>query len=544
MPKILVADDNSNVQKTVATALADLGVEVIAVNNGDAAIRRLPEVSPDLVLADIFMPVRNGYEVCDYVKKDSRFANVPVVLLVGAFDPLDEREAQRAGADGILKKPFVPPDPLITMVKTLLDRSLGERLVSVSAAKPAASAQGKASPASPAAEYVPAPEPSDELTKEELPAPPARVSFGEGERPIAFGQLLESPARGPSPTQTGALEPVDDEQVLTSSRDAALGEPIFWQNESPEPEAEDEEAQEDVSAGGGTQGWTPEVGALPRRGDPVPLEPMEAEESLEIVRDEPDAQTPTIVEPTGSILQDPASQAPLTVHPGKPEDLAASPLEWMATVPPPHLAENSVPAAKPVEPSMNATHVTEEVEIEEIELEEMESLNTSPTPAAAPPAASVAPPAAAPLALPLPPAPPAPPEPKVAAAPPAPTKTQSAPRLIPQSAEDAVRSMVQEEWADLAASLKFKPAEADKEKAKPAPTAVVQAPAGTSGSAQPAAPVPTPPVVPPSAPDSALVEAVVQRVLDKMRPQVVDLITKELLRPVVQALVTREIEKP
>src|SRR5258708_23857165 len=142
--KMLVADDNSNVQKTMALALADLGVEVSAVNNGDAAIRKLADISPDLVLADIFMPVRNGYEVCEYVKKDSRFSHVPVVLLVGAFDPLDEREAQRVGADGILKKPFVPPDPLITMVKTLLDRASGERLVAVSASKPAVAVQDRA----------------------------------------------------------------------------------------------------------------------------------------------------------------------------------------------------------------------------------------------------------------------------------------------------------------------------------------------------------------------------------------------------------------
>ena len=141
MAKILVADDNSNVQKTVALALADLGVDVVSVNNGEAAVRKLSDFSPDLVLADIFMPVRNGYEVCEYVKKDSRFSRVPVVLLVGAFDPLDEREAQRVGADGILKKPFVPPDPLITMVKTLLDRTLGERLVAVVASPPPVTAQ-------------------------------------------------------------------------------------------------------------------------------------------------------------------------------------------------------------------------------------------------------------------------------------------------------------------------------------------------------------------------------------------------------------------
>src|ERR1700686_739973 len=135
--KILVADDNSNVQKTVTLALAELGVEVVSVNNGEAAVRKLSDFSPDLILADIFMPVRNGYEVCEYVKRDSRFNRVPVVLLVGAFDPLDEREAQRVGADGILKKPFVPPEPLITMVKTLLERSIGERLVAVSTPKAA-----------------------------------------------------------------------------------------------------------------------------------------------------------------------------------------------------------------------------------------------------------------------------------------------------------------------------------------------------------------------------------------------------------------------
>src|ERR1700704_1354667 len=141
--KILVTHHNKNLQKTQALALADLGVEVISVNNGEAAVRKLADISPDLVLADIFMPVRNGYEVCEYVKKDSRFAHVPVVLLVGAFDPLDEREAQRVGADGILKKPFVPPDPLITMVKTLLERSVGDRMVAVTVAKGPVALQAK-----------------------------------------------------------------------------------------------------------------------------------------------------------------------------------------------------------------------------------------------------------------------------------------------------------------------------------------------------------------------------------------------------------------
>jgi CheY-like chemotaxis protein len=123
VPRILVADDNSNIQKMVALAFEERGVDVVAVGNGEAAVRRLPDVNPDLVLADVFMPVRNGYEVCEFIKKDARYAHVPVILLVGAFDPLDEREARRVGADGVLKKPFVPPDPLIAMVMSVLEKN-------------------------------------------------------------------------------------------------------------------------------------------------------------------------------------------------------------------------------------------------------------------------------------------------------------------------------------------------------------------------------------------------------------------------------------
>src|SRR5499425_870131 len=121
--KILVADDNSNIQKMVGLALKDQGIDVVAVGNGEAAVRKISDIRPDLVLADVFMPVRNGYEVCRYVKDDSALSHIPVILLVGAFDPLDEQEAQRVGADGVLKKPFVPPDPLISMVKSALTRA-------------------------------------------------------------------------------------------------------------------------------------------------------------------------------------------------------------------------------------------------------------------------------------------------------------------------------------------------------------------------------------------------------------------------------------
>jgi len=104
--RILLADDSITIQKVVNLTLADEGIEVIAVSNGDVAERRLEEVKPDLVLADIFMPGKNGYELCEAIKQNPQFRNVPVVLLVGAFEPFDQAEARRVRADAHLTKPF------------------------------------------------------------------------------------------------------------------------------------------------------------------------------------------------------------------------------------------------------------------------------------------------------------------------------------------------------------------------------------------------------------------------------------------------------
>ncbi len=201
MAKILVADDNSNIQKMVGLALKDQGIDVVAVGNGEAAVRKISDVKPDLVLADVFMPVRNGYEVCRYVKEDSALSHIPVILLVGAFDPLDEQEAQRVGADGVLKKPFVPPDPLISMVKSALTRagiSIGAAAVEEKApvAAPAPAAKDFLTPgvsSKLAALSGPAIPEAEAEPMEEFPAPPPSVKFAAGTEPVAFGSLLETP---------------------------------------------------------------------------------------------------------------------------------------------------------------------------------------------------------------------------------------------------------------------------------------------------------------------------------------------------------------
>ncbi|MEK6289735.1 MAG: response regulator [Acidobacteriota bacterium] len=120
--RILLADDSITIQKVVNLTFADEGIEVVAVSNGDMAERRLAEVRPDLVLADIFMPGKNGYELCEAIKQNPQFRNVPVVLLVGAFEPFDQAEARRVRADAHLTKPF-ESRTLVETVRRLISAS-------------------------------------------------------------------------------------------------------------------------------------------------------------------------------------------------------------------------------------------------------------------------------------------------------------------------------------------------------------------------------------------------------------------------------------
>jgi len=151
--RILLADDSITIQKVVNLTFADEGIEVVAVSNGDMAERRLAEVQPDLVLADIFMPGKNGYELCEAIKENSQFRNVPVVLLVGAFEPFDQTEARRVGADAHLTKPFESR----TLVETV------RRLIS-------------ASPRTAAGPIAPAAAPDDEPAEAQSHAPAAAAS--------------------------------------------------------------------------------------------------------------------------------------------------------------------------------------------------------------------------------------------------------------------------------------------------------------------------------------------------------------------------------
>ncbi len=142
--KILLADDSITIQKVIELTFSDEDFELHTVGNGQKAIDEIRAIMPHIVLCDIIMPEKNGYEVCEFIKSSPDLKHIPVLLLTGAFEPFDQERARTAGCDGFLAKPF-EPQTLISKVKELLARTPAP------AAAPAAAPKPLSTPAAPAA---------------------------------------------------------------------------------------------------------------------------------------------------------------------------------------------------------------------------------------------------------------------------------------------------------------------------------------------------------------------------------------------------------
>jgi CheY-like chemotaxis protein len=114
--RLLLADDSITIQKVVELTLSEEGFDVTAVGDGEAALEAVKRVAPVVILADVFMPKMDGYELCTRIKQDPALKHIPVILLAGTFENFDEVSAMRAGADDHLTKPFESAE-LISKVK-------------------------------------------------------------------------------------------------------------------------------------------------------------------------------------------------------------------------------------------------------------------------------------------------------------------------------------------------------------------------------------------------------------------------------------------
>jgi len=200
---VLLADDSLTIQRVVELAFAREDVRVVSLGDGEQAIARILESPPDLVLADINMPRRSGYDVADWVRSQPDLSGVPVLLLAGAFETVDAERARAVGAAGILTKPL-DPAVLLAKVSALLGEQPGAEMPeSDAAAQPLAAAAPVAEPASGAmADAVHDAQPgTGRLPQDQPPVSPAPAAdadayFDEIDR--AFSTLVQTP-RPPLP---------------------------------------------------------------------------------------------------------------------------------------------------------------------------------------------------------------------------------------------------------------------------------------------------------------------------------------------------------
>jgi CheY-like chemotaxis protein len=160
--KILLADDSITIQKVIELTFSDEDFDVVTVGNGRLAVEKVQEMRPDVVLCDIIMPEKDGYEVCDFIKRNASLSHIPVLLLTGAFEPFDQERAARVGCDGYLAKPF-EPETLIAKVKDLLKKAASRTVSQVPMRTPPVGG-----------------EPFPALPRETAPTPPASTSFPPG----------------------------------------------------------------------------------------------------------------------------------------------------------------------------------------------------------------------------------------------------------------------------------------------------------------------------------------------------------------------------
>ncbi len=120
MKKLLLADDSITIQKVIGIIFATEDYQLLISDNGDEAFSKALDEYPDLVIADISMPGKDGFELCQAIKSEPRLAHTSVLLLPGTFEHFDEARVQTVGADGWLTKPF-ESQALLDKVAQLLD---------------------------------------------------------------------------------------------------------------------------------------------------------------------------------------------------------------------------------------------------------------------------------------------------------------------------------------------------------------------------------------------------------------------------------------
>ncbi len=198
--RLLLADDSITIQKVVELVLTPEDFQIRAFNDGDEALAEVATYKPHIILADIDMPKFNGYQLCEKIKANPATVHIPVILLAGAFEPFDEEQAKKVGADDFIIKPFESQE-LISKVKALVKDLPTEEM----------EVKEEALEEDPFAALGELPTTTDETTEEE---PPSDITF--------------------SPDDFAALQEAEETSEETPTFAETLSEAINVQEEAPE----------------------------------------------------------------------------------------------------------------------------------------------------------------------------------------------------------------------------------------------------------------------------------------------------------------------
>ncbi|MFQ6082238.1 MAG: response regulator, partial [Candidatus Aminicenantia bacterium] len=119
--KLILADDSTITQKVVNLAFSGEDFEIHSISNGQEVIELVEQINPDIILLDINLPKRNGYEICEFIKNNSKLARTPVIVLKEAFETFDHERIKKLACDDIIQKPF-DSAKLVQKVKKILEK--------------------------------------------------------------------------------------------------------------------------------------------------------------------------------------------------------------------------------------------------------------------------------------------------------------------------------------------------------------------------------------------------------------------------------------
>ena len=196
MPKVLIADDSMAVRKVAERLLVQAGLEVALASSGEEALAWLAKERADVIISDVIMPGRSGYDVCTFVRSQAGLADTPVLLISGIVNDEVAKQVELCRANGVLKKPFQ-------------GSSLQDKVKELLAQRPAAAPAAPPPPAALAFTAPPSPPPAPEPVPVAAAAPPVFAPPPPSPAPI----IAPAPTFAPPPPPAPAFDPTQTSKI-------------------------------------------------------------------------------------------------------------------------------------------------------------------------------------------------------------------------------------------------------------------------------------------------------------------------------------------